>query len=720
MRILPKIACITGFTFVAGGVYAQKRPNVVIINIDDLGWTDLSFNGSSYYETPNIDKLKRSGVYFSQAYASASNSAPSRASLMTGQYTPRHGIYTVGSPERGNAQDRKLIPYPNKLILDTAMLTFPKVLKEAGYQTCHIGKWHIGDDPRHYGFDINIAGDTGGQPASYFAPYNNPHLPDGPQGEYLPERLSNEVVNFLKNVDKNQPFFLNYATFLVHDPLQPKPDLFEKYLNKPSTDAHNNPKYAAMVEAMDNSIGQVIGALDSLGLSQNTLIIFTSDNGGVYDYSKQWPLRAGKGSFYEGGIRVPLIFVWAGTIEGGHESAQVVSQIDLFPTLLDIIGIKKPKGHVLDGISLQMFLKKSARQITRTLFWHLPAYLQGGNEQTSDPIFRSRPVSVMRSGDWKLIENFETGKLELYNVVNDISEKNDLINTELKKAKEMKALLKKMQTNTRAPIHFEINPQYVNNPEELPAEVYRHDPDLKLYFSYPNNKQATGEKLPAIVFFFGGGWTGGSVQHFARQAEYFSQKGMLAVLADYRIQNKHQTTPYDAVQDAKSAIRYLKVNADRLGVDTTRLAAGGGSAGGHLAACTAFCPGNDAPEDDLSISPVPKALVLYNPIVNTTPVQFWGDRMGENYMTISPYHHIYRGAPPTLILHGTEDEIVPPSTVEAFCKKMTETGNHCILKLYQGYGHAFFNYSETDPTPYHLTLNDVDEFLTSLGYIKSN
>ena len=258
------------------------------------------------------------------------------------------------------------------------------------------------------------------------------------------------------------------------------------------------------------------------------------------------------------------------------------------------------------------------------------------------------------------------------------------------------------------------------DPEKLPSEVYRHNPDLKLYFAYPEGKQGTGEKLPTIVFFFGGGWTSGSVVAFARQAAYFSQKGMLVVLADYRIKNKHQTTPFDAVQDAKSAMRYVKVNAGRLGVDTARLAAGGGSAGGHLAACTAFCPGNDSPEDDLSISPIPKALVLYNPVVDFSFIQNREEvrQAGEKVYTISPYHHIAPGAPPTLIMHGTNDQTVPASTVEEFSKKMVETGNKCVLKLYEGYGHSFFNYREANPTPYNLTIKDAEEFLTSLGYIR--
>ena len=258
------------------------------------------------------------------------------------------------------------------------------------------------------------------------------------------------------------------------------------------------------------------------------------------------------------------------------------------------------------------------------------------------------------------------------------------------------------------------------DPGKLPAEVYRHDPDLKLYFAYPEGKQDTGEKLPTIVFFFGGGWRTGSVNAFARQAEHFSRRGMLVVLADYRINSKHQTTPFDAVQDAKSAMRYVKAHADRLRVDTTRLAAGGGSAGGHLAACTAFCPGNDSPDDDLSISPVPKALVLYNPVVDFSLFQNRLENMqiGDRHLTISPYHHIVKGAPPTLIMHGTDDATVPAWTVEAFSKKMTEMDNYCVLKLYEGYGHGFFNYRDNNPTPYNLTIKDADDFLTSLGFIE--
>ena len=203
MKIYLKIACcLSGFPLAVCGANLPKQPNIILINIDDLGWADLSYQGSAYYQTPNIDKLKKTGVYFSQAYACASNSMPSRASLMTGQYTPRHGIYTVNPVERGDVRDRKFIPHPNPTALDPQILTLPQMLKNAGYQTCHIGKWHISGNPRLHGMDINIGGNSSGNPSSYFAPYNLPELHEAPQGEYLPYRLAKEAVRYLTEVDK--------------------------------------------------------------------------------------------------------------------------------------------------------------------------------------------------------------------------------------------------------------------------------------------------------------------------------------------------------------------------------------------------------------------------------------------------------------------------------------------------------------------------------------
>lgn len=442
-------------------IFSQEnsRPNIILINVDDLGWSDLSFNGSKYYETPNVDALRERGTFYSDAYACAANSAPSRACMISGQYSPRHGVYTVAPSDRGKSEDRKLIPCETAEVLAPDILTLPQILKENGYQTCMVGKWHLGDDPTTQGFDINYGGYKKGHPNSYFSPYNNPMLKDGPKGEYLADRLGDEASGFLKNRDKNKPFFLYYATYEVHTPLQAPKDLIEKYEKKVKNDAHFNPIYAAMVEAMDRNVGKVLDMLKELGLEDNTLIIFTSDNGGVYSVSKQWPLRAGKGSFYEGGIRIPLIISWPSKIASNQTNTTPVSQIDIFPTLLSVAKIDKPADTILDGID-QSNLFFNGVKTDRSLFWHFPAYLEGGNEETKDQIFRSRPVSVIRKGDWKLIHNLENNELELYNLTDDISEKNNLSTLKKKKARELKKELDKWKLQVNACPLTEQNPEY--------------------------------------------------------------------------------------------------------------------------------------------------------------------------------------------------------------------------------------------------------------------
>ena len=439
----------------------SQRPNIILINIDDLGWTDLACNGSGYYETPHIDKLRSLGIWFSQAYAGASNSAPSRACMLTGQYSPRHGIYTVGNPDRGKAEHRKLISVPNHTSLPDGFQILTRVLQEAGYQTFHVGKWHVTEDPLTCGIEKNIAGNHAGHPRSYFAPYRNANLPDGPDGEYLPDRLGKEAVRLIEGADRTCPFFLYYATYSVHTPLQAEEELVRKYKDKAPTEAHNNPVYAAMVEAMDRNVGRVLQAVFDKGIEENTLIIFTSDNGGVYDISKQWPLRAGKGSFYEGGIRVPLIVYQKGRFERRKIENVSVSQLDIFPTLLDLTGIPFD-NLLLDGASLFKLLRdgKDARIAERTLYWHFPAYLEGGNDETTDKRFRSRPVSVIRRGEWKLIENYETGTYELYYISDDIGERKDLSSEYPQKVQELLKVLNRWKQKVHAPIPDQLNPAY--------------------------------------------------------------------------------------------------------------------------------------------------------------------------------------------------------------------------------------------------------------------
>lgn len=433
--------------------FAQHRtPNIILINIDDLGWADVQYNGSTYYETPNINALHAKGLNFRYAYAGASNSSPSRACLLSGMNTPRHGVYTVDPPDRGKPEDRKLIPCPNKSVLDLSIVTLPQALKNAGYKTCHIGKWHIGYNPLQQGMDVNIAGNHAGNPSTYFSPYHNKNLKDGPKGEYLMDRLAHEAEVYLDTVGKERPFFLYYATYAVHTPLEAKKDLVEKYKKKAVTKDHFNPVYAAMVENMDKSVGSILNAVERNGISENTLIIFTSDNGGVYDISHQTPLRAGKGSFYEGGIREPFIIYMKGRYEGGKEFDVPVSQLDLYPTLVEVAGAKP--GKQLDGLSLLPFLNKNKKKYLtdRSLFFHFPAYLEGGNAETHDLKFRTRPVSVIIDKGWKLIKNYEDDSKELYNLKNDPSEKINLAETNEAKVKYLLTRLNTWINKEHAPI----------------------------------------------------------------------------------------------------------------------------------------------------------------------------------------------------------------------------------------------------------------------------
>lgn len=442
---------------------APDRPNIVLINVDDLGWKDVGFNGSRYYETPNLDRLAKESVRFTNAYAGAANCAPSRACMMSGQNTPRHGIYTVGSSERGNAKTRRIIPTPNTLELADEQLTLAEALKTHGYTSCSVGKWHLGDDPRTQGFDENVAGTKAGHPKTYFSPYKNPNLSDGPEGEYLTDRITTEAIDFI-TTNKEKPFFLYLPFFTIHTPLQGKEDLVEKYKKKEKLDGQGrNPNYAAMVETMDASVGRILAILDELKLD-NTILVFTSDNGGISFQSRQHPLRAGKGSYYEGGIRVPLLIRWKNKIKPAWTTDTPVTNLDFFPTLLDLIGVEKPADKLLDGQSLANVLLKQEQLEERPLFWHFPVYLQAyrvGGDESQDSLFRTRPGSVVRLGDWKLHQYFEDGQLELYNLKDDIGEKNNLASTQADKTTELLQLLEEWRTNTSAPVPTAPNPDYV-------------------------------------------------------------------------------------------------------------------------------------------------------------------------------------------------------------------------------------------------------------------
>lgn len=446
-------------------------PNIVLIVADDLGWKDVGFMGSSYYETPNLDRLAGEGMVFRQAYASAANCAPSRACLMTGMHTTAHGVYTVASSERGDPRTRRLVPATNTDTLRNRFFTLAEALKEAGYTTVNIGKWHLGKDPISQGMDYNVGGGIWGHPRSYFAPYIQPEL-EAPEGEYLTDRLTEEAIAFMRN-HRRHPFFLYLPYYAVHTPLQAKPVLEQKYLAKGGEGCQQNPTYAAMVENMDSCIGSLVEELDKLGLSENTLVVFTSDNGGIREVSCQDPLRAGKGSYYEGGIRVPLLFRWPGTIQKEEVKEVPVTNMDFFPTFLEIAGM--PPQEDLDGQSIWPLLSAQGSMEERPLFFHFPVYLQAyrkGYDGGRDPLFRTRPGSVIREGNWKLHYYYEDAGIELYKLSIDPGETNNLASLYTSKAEELLTKLEVWLEEEGAPVNFELNPEFDSLFEQQEAAVF--------------------------------------------------------------------------------------------------------------------------------------------------------------------------------------------------------------------------------------------------------
>ncbi len=428
---LNKLVCLF-IAVLCGVAQAQDRakPNVIFILADDLGWTDLACYGSGYYETPNIDKLAAQGMRFTNGYSCAPNCAPTRAALMTGQYQPRTGVYTVGGIDRFDWESRPLRPIDNVQNLPKEKVTIADSMKRAGYATAMFGKWHLGSSAEYHpskrGFDEALV--TSGK---HFNFELDPPV-EYPKGQYLADFLTDRAVEFItKNKDK--PFFLYLPHFGVHAPHQAKPELIAKFKDKPSAGGHHDPTYAAMIYSVDESVGRIMATLEELGLSKDTLIVFSSDNGGVGGYissgvsnnkgiTDNAPLRGGKGMLYEGGVRVPYIFRWPGKIAAGSVCDDPILSVDMHPTLIALAGGKPPENQPLDGVDLNKALTSNDRKaLERDIFWHFPGYLGAGENQ-----WRTLPGGAIRHGDFKLIEFFEDGRLELYNLKDDPSQKNNL------------------------------------------------------------------------------------------------------------------------------------------------------------------------------------------------------------------------------------------------------------------------------------------------------
>ncbi len=460
----------------------MRKPNIIFILIDDLGWRDLTCYGSSFYETPNIDRLAAEGMRFTDAYASCPVCSPTRASFLTGRYPATIGI-TNYIP--GNAWGKLMgVPYFHEL--PAGQTTLADVLRADGYHTYHVGKWHLGPErrwPEHCGFDINVGGCSWGLPRrGFFSPYENPRLADGPVGEYLTDRLTTEAITLMRQAGED-PYFMYLSHYAVHVPIQAPTDLVKKYEGKaramgldaldPFEDGEffpclhkkdhrvrrrlvqSDPAYAAMVENLDMNVGRVLDALDDLGQADDTIVIFTSDNGGLSTAEGSptcnAPLCEGKGWMYDGGVREPLLVRWPGRVKCGSVCDVPVTTPDFFPTFLDAVGLPSRPDQHCDGVSLMPLLAGGGADALgrEAIFWHYPHYSnQGGS-----------PACAVRAGDWKLIEFFEDARLELYNLRDDIQESRNLLDAQPRRAARLHAQLVAWRKSVEAKIP-DPNPHY--------------------------------------------------------------------------------------------------------------------------------------------------------------------------------------------------------------------------------------------------------------------
>ena len=436
-------------------LFAAKKPNVVFILIDDMGYMDVSPNNpDTFYDTPNIQRLADSGMKFTNGYAANPVCSPTRYSIMTGKYPSRLDATNFFSGKRSG----KYNPAPLFNYMPDEEVTLAEIFKKNGYKTCFAGKWHLGHEekmwPEFQGFDVNIGGWSAGHPKSFFSPYKNPRLKDGEKGEHLPARLTSDSIKFIEE-NKDNPFLLYLSFYSVHTPLQGRKNLVEKYKKKAESIKgeefadeeqvwpgkskrkvrilQKHATYAAMVEAMDEQVGRILDKLKELKINDNTIVCFTSDNGGLSTSegspTSNLPLRGGKGWVYEGGIREPFLIKWPGVVKAGSTCDTPVVSIDFLPTLAEMAGIKDPVKN--DGVSLVSLLKGGDSIGRKSLFWHYPHYSNQGGF----------PGGAIREGDWKLVERYEDGRVHLYNLASDIGEKIDLADKHPSMVDEMRKRL---------------------------------------------------------------------------------------------------------------------------------------------------------------------------------------------------------------------------------------------------------------------------------------
>lgn len=463
---------LVGLLVTLASAPAAEQPNIIYIMADDLGWRDVGYMGGKFFETPNIDRLADQGMKFTAAYSGGPNCSPTRACLMSGTYTPRHRIYTPGGQAKGNpAYMRLLVPaksrkdkalqkkadslFPITNSLDPEFVCIPEVLGAAGYQSARLGKWHLGPDTQ--GFDLSSANGKGGPEGKFYGNVD------------VAEQLTDRALKFIEQ-HRDGPFFLYVPHWDVHTPHRARQEVVERYKTKlaelPKRQRENfNPVYAAMIEAVDRSVGRIANKVDELGIAENTLIVFTSDNGGLPGVSQLDPLRGQKGSLFEAGVRVPACMRWTGKIEPGTSCDTPITSVDYLPTLARLADAPLPTSQPIDGsdISPLMFGKSIPE---RSIFWHYPLYLQGRGLTIDVPTggtysWRGFPSTSLRRGDWKLIEFHEHDTVALYNLKNDPGEQNNLADSQPDRVAELRSELDRWLQSTEAPVPSAPNPECI-------------------------------------------------------------------------------------------------------------------------------------------------------------------------------------------------------------------------------------------------------------------
>ena len=745
---------VWGISFGLNVRYAiAAEPNVIIFLTDDQGWGDLGCYGHPRIQSPNIDRFATEGLRLTQCYSACSVCSPSRSSILTGRTPYRNGVW-------------RWIPEGSQYHLRTSEITLPSLLKKKGYDTCHVGKWHLNGlfnskdqpQPNDHGYDHWMATQNNAAP-NHLNPIN--FVRDGQPAGKLEGPSSGvcvqEAIGWLENrKDKSKPFFLTVWTHEPHMPIETAEEYLKLYSDIEDPDLR---QHHGNITQVDAAFGKLMKAVDSLGYRENTFVAFTADNGPEGDGIKgrtrgsTGGLRGRKRHSHEGGIRVPGIVRWPGTIKSGTTSSVPVIGTDIFATVCEITGVAVPTDRVLDSASMTPVFRNEPIVRSQPLYWrnHLAA------EQ-----FRV----AMREGNWKIIASEDLSSFELYNLNEDWQESKDLASKYPDKFNELKAKLiahdasvlkdgpdwwkdeagaeaqkkSKAKTKSKGEQKPETREQTKPTPQSplstkalitpagtpkldlsgANAEIYKtaSNYDLYLYVFSPKDHDPQKNKRPAIVFFFGGGWTVGSPTQFESHARYLASRGMVAAVADYRVKSRQKTSPKECVADGKSAIRYLRIHASRLGIDPTRIAAGGGSAGGHVAAATGTLPGLDDPLDDLSVSSKSNALILFNPVYDNGPDGGWNHSLVDSYWKeISPAANIDNKCPPAIVFLGDKDALIPVATAKRFQQRMKEAGVVSELELYPGQSHGFFNKNKGGPEIFLDTIRKMDRFLVERGFL---